>query len=95
MALRLDGQDQVQVQARGPLQLNQNNVNLRFDQQSHVCTRFCNFSQVFGNVFQCSTSGSMHVCDDNCGQQIFFDNHNVICRLSRRLFPRQSASATR
>ncbi|PSC72549.1 plastid-lipid-associated chloroplastic [Micractinium conductrix] len=59
-------------------------------QESHVCTRQCEFKQVFGNMFLCTSSGQAHVCDQNCNQRIFFDNHNDICRLSRKLFPRQA-----
>ncbi|KAL4444295.1 hypothetical protein ABPG75_012032 [Micractinium tetrahymenae] len=61
-------------------------------QENHVCTRQCEFKQVFGNMFYCVTSGQAHVCDQNCNQRIFYDNHTDICRLSRRLFPRTEAA---
>lgn len=51
----------------------------------------CEFKQVFGNMFYCVTSGQAHVCDQNCNQRIFYDNHHDICRLSRRTFPRTEA----
>lgn len=56
--------------------------------QQHVCNRQCHYKQVCGNLWLCSTSGSAHVCDQNCNQRIQYDNHTDICRLSKRLFPR-------
>eukprot|EP00887_Chlorella_sp_A99_P006146 scaffold22.g6146.t1 len=41
-------------------------------------------------MFLCSTSGSAHVCDQNCNQRIYYDAHTDICRLSKRLFPREA-----
>ncbi|KAL4441518.1 hypothetical protein ABPG77_002022 [Micractinium sp. CCAP 211/92] len=61
-------------------------------QENHVCTRQCEFKTVFGNLFYCVSSGQAHVCDQNCNQRIFYDNHTDICRLSRRLFPRLEAA---
>ena len=46
----------------------------------HLCTRFCCFEPLFGNVFQCQTSGITHVCDQGCSERIFLDNHFDICR---------------
>ena len=46
-----------------------------------------------GNCYLCATSGVAHVCDQNCNQRIFYDNHNDICRLSKRLFPRDSSNS--
>ena len=86
MALSVEDRGLQQFQAREPLQLNLNSVNLLVDGQKHTCTRFCQFRHLFGNVFQCSSSGSTHVCDTNCNQQIFHDSQTKICRLSRRLF---------
>ncbi|KAI3427972.1 hypothetical protein D9Q98_006362 [Chlorella vulgaris] len=62
--------------------------SLQQENRQHVCTRLCEFKQVFGNMFYCSSSGQAHVCDQNCNQRIFYDHHNEICRLSRRMFPR-------
>ncbi|KAL3134803.1 hypothetical protein ABBQ32_007786 [Trebouxia sp. C0010 RCD-2024] len=53
----------------------------------HLCTRFCCFEPVFGNVFRCQTSGITHVCDQGCSERIFLDNHFDICRFSKKLFP--------
>lgn len=52
----------------------------------HVCSRFCRISHQFGNLYRCETSGTVHICDMNCNQRIFYDNHSQICRLSRRVF---------
>lgn len=52
----------------------------------------CEFKHVMGNLYLCATSGQAHVCDQNCSQRIFYDNHSDICRLSRRLFPRTEAA---
>ena len=46
----------------------------------HLCTRFCCFEPLFGNVFRCQTSGITHVCDQGCHERIFLDNHFDICR---------------
>ena len=46
----------------------------------HLCTRFCCFEPLFGNVFRCQTSGITHVCDQGCCERIFLDNHFDICR---------------
>ena len=46
----------------------------------HLCTRFCCFEPLFGNVFRCQTSGITHVCDQGCSERIFLDNHFDICR---------------
>ena len=58
------------------------------DFPARPCPLQCEFKQVFGNLHYCVTSGQAHVCDNNCSQRIFYDNHTDICRLSRRLFPR-------
>jgi hypothetical protein len=55
------------------------------------CTMQCEFKHVMGNLYLCATSGQAHVCDQNCSQRIFYDNHTDICRLSRRVFPRAEA----
>ena len=52
----------------------------------HVCSRFCLISHVFGNMYRCESTGAVHICDMNCNQRIFYDNHSHICRLSRRVF---------
>ncbi|KAI7841752.1 hypothetical protein COHA_004618 [Chlorella ohadii] len=51
----------------------------------------CEFKQVLGNLWYCCSSGQAHVCDQNCSQRIFYDNHHDICRLSKRIFPREEA----
>uniref|UniRef100_A0A061RXP7 F-box protein skip31 n=1 Tax=Tetraselmis sp. GSL018 TaxID=582737 RepID=A0A061RXP7_9CHLO len=55
----------------------------------HICTRFCQISHLFGNAYRCETTGAVHICDINCNQKIFYDNHSQICRLSRRIFSNQ------
>lgn len=50
----------------------------------HLCTRFCCFEPLFGNVFRCQTSGITHVCDQGCCERIFLDNHFDICRYVRQ-----------
>jgi hypothetical protein len=42
-------------------------------------------------MFYCVSSGQAHVCDQNCAQRIFLDNHSDICRLSRRVFARSGS----
>lgn len=32
----------------------------------HMCSRFCAIEHVFGNMYRCASTGSMHVCDYNC-----------------------------
>jgi hypothetical protein len=54
----------------------------------------CEFKQVLGNLWYCCSSGQAHVCDQNCTQRIFYDNHHDICRLSKRIFPRTEAPMT-
>jgi len=53
----------------------------------HQCSRFCNIQPVFGNMFQCMSSGQTHICDQNCTQRVVYDNVSTICRLSRKVFP--------
>lgn len=53
----------------------------------HICTRNCQFHCLFGNLYSCSTSQQVHVCDQTCNQRVWYDNHHSICRLSKRLFP--------
>lgn len=53
----------------------------------HVCSRHCHYEQSLGNLWTCRTSGQIHVCDQNCNQKVYYDNYNMICRLSKRLFP--------
>ena len=42
----------------------------------------------FGNVYKCQNTGSVHVCDQNCEQQMLWDRHSTICKMSRKLSPR-------
>ncbi|GAB4817826.1 hypothetical protein N2152v2_004872 [Parachlorella kessleri] len=58
----------------------------------HICSRACCYSQVCGNLYVCSTSGTTHICDQNCNQRIYYDNYRTICRLSKRLFNNTEAS---
>mmetsp|Transcript_407 Transcript_407/g.1204 ORF Transcript_407/g.1204 Transcript_407/m.1204 type:complete len:147 (+) Transcript_407:251-691(+) len=55
-------------------------------QAQHDCTRFCTFTHEFGNVFRCQTSGTTHICDQNCQQRVQVDAHSSVCRLSRKTF---------
>mmetsp|Transcript_37122 Transcript_37122/g.94863 ORF Transcript_37122/g.94863 Transcript_37122/m.94863 type:complete len:120 (+) Transcript_37122:250-609(+) len=52
----------------------------------HVCSRFCAIGHQFGNLYRCESSGTVHICDWNCDQRIFYDRYSTICRLSRRIF---------
>ena len=44
------------------------------------------FAHVMGNVYVCQSSGSTHVCDQNCTQRVALDGHTSVCRLSKRAF---------
>lgn len=54
--------------------------------EQHVCNRYCSFTNLFGNVFTCQTSGSVHVCDNTCNQRVWVDPYTSVCRLSKRSF---------
>jgi hypothetical protein len=45
----------------------------------------------FGNVFCCTTSGVQHVCDRNCTQLIQLDQYSLICKVSRKVVPLDTA----
>jgi hypothetical protein len=53
----------------------------------HLCDHRCHVEHMFGNVFQCRTSGLLHVCDATCACRVFRDAHSSICLLSRRVHP--------
>lgn len=55
----------------------------------HVCSHKCTVTHLFGNCYRCETSQQVHVCDRNCSQLIEWDRHTVLCRVSRKTFPRQ------
>ncbi len=62
----------------------------------HECSHRCSVEHLFGNVFQCHTSGQVHVCDANCQQQVYNDRYSRICRVSKRVFclpPEQALAA--
>ena len=52
--------------------------------EERTCSRACVHDHVCGNLFQCRTCGSAHVCDANCRQTIPFGPNEVICRISKR-----------
>ena len=54
----------------------------------HVCCGSCTVVHCFGNVYKCQTTGSMHVCDQNCEQSVPWSRDECICRCSRKLSPR-------
>ncbi len=54
---------------------------------AHVCCGTCQVELLFGNVFQCRTSGAVHVCDTNCDQRLWAGRHCSVCRVSKRVFP--------
>ncbi|CAL8461896.1 g1427 [Coccomyxa elongata] len=54
--------------------------------KGHQCTRFCGFEHVFGNVFNCTSSGKTHICDSTCEERVQLDPHTSVCRLSKRVF---------
>ena len=59
----------------------------------HVCGPVCRIVPVFGNIWQCSTTGTTHICSSECcRQRVFYDNHHTVCRLSQRLFPNVGGS---
>lgn len=53
----------------------------------HLCDHRCRVTHVFGNAYQCESSGQLHVCDANCGQRVYRDRYSTVCRISRRVFP--------
>lgn len=65
-------------------------VNFQADvlENKHVCTRECSFEKICGNVWRCTTSYHVHVCDHNCDQRLAVDNYSEVCRLSKQVFPR-------
>lgn len=63
-----------------------NCVDLHACSDAHSCTRYCQITHLFGNVYQCAQSGQTHVCDQNCTQRVEYDNVSTICRLSRKVF---------
>jgi hypothetical protein len=52
----------------------------------HECSHACCVERQFGNVYRCHTSGQVHVCDNNCQQQVYNDRYSRICRVSKRVF---------
>ena len=52
----------------------------------HKCSRFCSFEHIVGNVWQCTSSGTTHVCDSNCSERVQLDPYSSVCRLSKRVF---------
>ena len=54
----------------------------------HVCSRDCHYELLMGNVHCCQSSGTLHVCDQNCEQSIPYDRYTMVCRLSKKTFPR-------
>lgn len=77
-------QDLPQISAaREPLQ---QNLSLPGKHPRHVCSRFCQLHNVLGDVWQCESSGAVHLCtEDRCRERTFFDNHNCICKLTKQL----------
>lgn len=59
----------------------------------HVCNHMCNITHMFGNCYRCESSQQVHVCDRNCTQLIEWDRHNMLCRVSKKAFPRQNVLA--
>lgn len=57
------------------------------DVAGHRCDCSCQVQHVWANLYRCTTSGSSHVCDQNCNQRIIYDNHSTLCRVSGRVFP--------
>lgn len=55
----------------------------------HVCNQLCKVTHMFGNCFRCETSQQVHVCDRNCTQLMEWDMHTMLCRVSKKTFPRQ------
>jgi hypothetical protein len=54
-------------------------------QLEHVCSRLCSVTLLFGNVYKCSTSGQVHVCDQNCTQLMDWDREHYLCRVSKKM----------
>lgn len=53
----------------------------------HQCGHRCQVQREFGNVFRCTTSGMIHVCDQTCNQRLYNDRYSTICRISKKLHP--------
>ena len=69
MVVEMSQPDAQGTLTREPLQSNSNWGNLISGRASdHACSRFCTFTPLFGNVWQCQSSGCVHVCDSNCDQ---------------------------
>jgi hypothetical protein len=51
----------------------------------HVCNHTCHVSAEFGNVFLCTTSGLLHVCDSTCTRRVWRDHHSSICVISGKI----------
>jgi len=53
----------------------------------HLCCASCNVSHQFGNLYVCTSSGMLHVCDANCTSRVYRDPYSSICLLSRKVHP--------
>ena len=52
----------------------------------HKCSfRCCN--HVMGNLYRCSLTGSLHVCDWTCTERIPYDNISTICLITKKVLP--------
>jgi hypothetical protein len=53
----------------------------------HECNGHCHVVHEFGNLYRCLTSGTAHICDQNCDQRLWNGVSSTICRVSKKLFP--------
>lgn len=68
----------------------------RAETPAHVCSRCCQLTNIFGDVWQCSTTGTTHICTEACcTERVPYDNHSTMCRLSQRTFPNLGGSSRR
>jgi hypothetical protein len=52
----------------------------------HECGAKCSVRHLFGNTFECCSSGQLHICDSNCNKRVYNDRYSQVCLLSRRVF---------
>uniref|UniRef100_A0A383V8Q8 Uncharacterized protein n=1 Tax=Tetradesmus obliquus TaxID=3088 RepID=A0A383V8Q8_TETOB len=57
----------------------------------HECGAKCSVRHLFGNTFECCSSGQLHICDANCSKRVYRDRYSEVCLVSRRVFEVQQA----
>merc|ERR1711977_136753 len=63
--------------------------------QEHTCGWNCQIDHVIGNMFRCVSTGSVHICDQNCNQKIDYGPNEQICYVSRKVFQKEERAECR